>query len=206
MNDCILPAKSTLCQKKRVEGDMQTGRIMALAATMLLVSSCSSGSESDKNGDGKVSRDERAAELSTDGYMPIQPGRWRIAFKFNEIDVPRLGNDEKQKAMRELETQASGVSCLSAAEAAKPGADFFGGKGAEDCTYKKFDLAGNRVTMQVSCGMGGMGKVDMDLDGTVGDTQFDYDTKFAVSVPLAGKIKLSGTMTGKHEGKCQGNE
>jgi hypothetical protein len=185
---------------------MRVRVILGLAAAALALSSCSSGTESDTNGDGKVSREERAAELAQDGYMPIQPGRWKMEFKFSEIDVPRLGNKEKQDILREVEQGASGLSCLSKEEAAKPGADFFGGKGAEDCTYKRFDLAGNRARMDVICGMGTLGKAEMMLDGTVGDTQFDFDTKLAVSVPLAGKIKLSGTMTGKHDGKCQGNE
>jgi hypothetical protein len=179
-------------------------------ASLVVIAFCTlqgcSGNKSDADGDGTISTAERSAELAKDGYLPMQPGRWKTEFKFSEIDVPRLGNEEKQDIIREMEQNTSGVSCLSADEASKPGADFFGGNGAEDCTYKKFDIAGNRVTMQVSCGMGGMGKVAMDLDGTVGDTQFDYDTKFTVSVPIAGNIKLAGKMTGKYEGKCQGNE
>jgi hypothetical protein len=183
---------------------LRTG-LLTLSA-ILALAGCNRGSESDTNGDGKVSADERAKELAQDGYMPVKPGRWKTEFKFTEIDVPRLGKKEREDLLREAEQGASGVSCLSAAEAAKPGADFFGGKGAEDCTYKTFDLAGNRATMHVICGMGTLGKADVELDGTVGDTQFDFDTKLTVSVPLAGKIKLAGTMTGKHDGKCQGNE
>jgi hypothetical protein len=183
---------------------MRTGLLMLTA--MLVLTSCSRGTESDTNGDGTISSEERAKELAQDGYMPVKPGRWKTEVKFTEIDVPRLGNEEKQDIMKELESGTSGVSCLSAAEAAKPGADFFGGKGAEDCTYKKFDLAGNRATMQVVCGMGALGKADMELDGTIGDTQFDFGTKLTVSIPLVGKIKMAGTMTGKHDGACQGNE
>lgn len=41
----------------------------------------------------------------------------------------------------------------------------------------------NQVSMQLSCGMGSMGKADMDLDGTVGDTEFRFDTKLVVHVP-----------------------
>jgi hypothetical protein len=46
----------------------------------------------------------------------------------------------------------------------------------------------------------------MDLDGTVGDTDFNFDTHLDVRVPMAGKIALKGTMTGKHEGACKGDE
>lgn len=184
---------------------MTWGRNCLLLATATALFGCS-GNQSDADGDGTISSKERTAELAKNGYLPMQAGRWKTEFKFSEIDVPRLGKDEKQSILREMEQSSSGISCLSAADASKPGADFFGGEGAEDCTYKKFDIAGNRVNMQVSCGMAGMGKVEMDLDGTVGDTQFEYDTKFNVSVPIAGKIKLAGKMTGTYEGVCQGNE
>jgi hypothetical protein len=173
-------------------------------SALLLLASCSSGADSD--GDGKITPDERAREMAKDGYLSMKPGRWRTEIKFTEIDVPRLGAKERESAMREAESNASGISCLSAADAAKPGADFFGGKGAKDCTYSKFDLAGNRAHMALSCGMGGMGKAAMDLKGNVGETSFNFDTKLVLHVPIAGKIKLSGTMVGKHEGKCQGNE
>ena len=179
--------------------------LLALGA-LLALTSCDRGSESDIDGDGKISAAERSKELAQDGYMEIKPGRWKTQFTFTEIDVPRLGKKEKADLLREVESGASGLSCLSAAEAAKPGADFFGGAGAEDCTYKKFDLAGNRAKMQVVCGMGSMGKADMELNGTIGDTRFDFETKLVVSVPLAGKISFAGTMVGKHDGKCQGNE
>ena len=179
--------------------------LLVLAASLTL-SSCDRGSESDLDGDGNISASERAKELTQDGYMQIKPGRWKTQFTFTEIDVPRLGKKEKEDLLREVESGASGLSCLSAADAAKPGADFFGGAGAEDCTYKKFDLAGNHAQMQVVCGMASLGKADMELDGTINDTQFDFDTKLVVSVPLAGKIKFSGTMTGRHDGTCQGNE
>jgi Protein of unknown function (DUF3617) len=174
-------------------------------ACMLALAGCS-GDNADNNGDGKVSREERAAELASDGYLAMKPGRWKTQVTFTEIDVPRLGKNEKADIMRKMSTEGSGVSCLSADDAAKPGADFFGGEGAKDCTYSKFDIAGDRARMTVACGMGSLGKAEMALDGNVGDTQFDFDTNVAIDVPIAGKIKLKGKMTGKHDGECQGNE
>lgn len=178
--------------------------IFAMFCAAMTVAACSDNSDMD--GDGKVSRSERADEMRRDGYLAMQPGRWRTSFAFTDIDVPQLGNKEKEQIREELSTGASGISCLSEADAAQPGPDFFGGEGAEDCNYRKFDIAGNRVSMQLSCGMGSMGKADMDLEGTVGDTEFRFDTKLVVHVPIAGKIKLDGTMTGKHEGSCKGDE
>jgi hypothetical protein len=178
--------------------------VIISASALLLTASCSDSG--DGNGDGKITRQERATEMAQDGYLAMQPGRWKTETKFSDIDVPRLGKNEREALMREAEGGASGLSCLSAADAAKPGADFFGGKGAEDCNYSKFDLAGNRATMTLNCGIGGMGKAAMELDGTVGETSFVFDTKLTIDVPIAGKIKMSGAMTGKYEGKCQGDE
>jgi hypothetical protein len=178
-------------------------KMAAILACGLLIS-CTDNADTD--GNGSVSRAERAEEMRRDGYLAMQPGRWRTSFVFTEIGVPRLGAKERDQIKAELAKEASGISCLSAADAAKPGPDFFGGEGAEDCNYKTFDIAGNRVTMALTCGMAEMGKADIELLGTVGDTDFLFDTKLDIHVPIAGKISLKGTMTGKHEGKCQGDE
>lgn len=179
-------------------------RYLAALALLAMLSACSDNADTD--GDGSVSRAERAEEMRRDGYLAMQPGRWRMSFAFTDIDVPRLGEQEKASIKSELARGASGLSCLSAADAAKPGPDFFGGEGAEDCSYKQFDIAGNRVKMALSCGMGDLGKAKMNLDGTVGDADFQFDTDLVVQVPMAGKIKLQGTMSGKHEGECRGDE
>ncbi len=179
-------------------------KLIAIIGLSTIVAGCSDSADS--NGDGTVSRAERAEEMRRDGYLAMQPGRWRTSFNFTEIDVPRLGAKEKADVRAQLAKQVSGVSCLSEAEAAKPGPDFFGGEGAKDCSYQSFDIAGNRAKMALSCKLGNVGNAQMDLDGTVGDTQFDFDTDLVVKVPMAGKIALKGTMTGVHEGPCKGNE
>lgn len=184
---------------------MAKGRFhLGALALIAILSGC--GDSADTDGDGTVSRKERAAEMQRDGYLAMKPGRWRMNFTFSEIDVPRLGEKEKQSIKAELAQGASGLSCLSAKDAAKPGPDFFGGKGAEDCNYKRFDIAGNNVKMELSCGMGDLGKAQMNLDGAVNDSDFSFDADLVVQVPMAGKIKLKGRMTGKHEGPCQGDE
>ena len=173
-------------------------------ALLVFLSACSDNADVD--GDGTVSREERAAEMRRDGYLAMQPGRWRMNFTFTDIEVPRLGEGEKASIKAELAEGASGLSCLSEQDAAKPGPDFFGGKGAEDCSYNKFDIAGNRVNMALACGMGQLGKAEMKLDGTIGDSDFQFDTDLVVHVPMAGKIVLKGALIGKHEGECRGDE
>lgn len=178
---------------------------VATGVLLLVLSSCSDSS-ADRDGDGSVNASERAAEINADGLIPMKPGRWETKFTFTDIAVPTLGKAEKQQIMDQMAKGASSVSCLSEAEAAKPGADFFGGEGADRCVYRTFDVSGQSVKMGLRCGMEGMGSVDMDLAGTMTDTTFDFDTVMALRLPMVGTVKLQGTALGKHAGLCKGTE
>lgn len=171
-----------------------------LGLSALALSSC--GDNADENNDGQVSRDERAAEMQHDAFIAMMPGQWNTTFTFNEIDVPTLGKSQKQQIMKEMANGASSSSCLSAEEAKNPGADFFGGNGAEKCIYKKFDVSGQNVKMTLSCTMDGMGNVDMEMKGVIGDDQFNFDADLAMRLPVVGKVKLKGTAVGRHAGAC----
>lgn len=180
--------------------NMRTSIMCSLAAALLILPGCDDNTDTD--GDGKVSQTERAEEMARDGYLPIQPGKWNIRFEVKDVKLPAMVKGQADEIKAALSKEAAGHSCLSEAEASKPGADFFGGEGTENCTYTSFDIAGNRAKLGLSCGMGGLGKAAMDLDGTVGDTEFQFDTKLVLEVPMAGKIEIQGATIGKHEGKC----
>lgn len=171
------------------------------AISLLAISSCSDTS-ADRDGDGTVNDAERAAEMDYDAFIPMKAGLWETKFTFSEIDVPTLGKSEKQQIMDEVAKGASSKSCLSDAEAKKPGADFFGGNGAEKCVYKSFDVSGQNVKLKLTCAMEGMGSVDMQLAGVMGETDFNYDTEVAIRLPMVGKVKMKGNAIGKHAGKC----
>jgi Protein of unknown function (DUF3617) len=174
-----------------------TGAIIML----LTLSSCSDNS-ADKDGDGTVNSAERAAEMDYDAFIPMKAGLWETKFTFTDIQVPTLGKAEKQQIMEEVAKSASSRSCLSAAEAKKPGADFFGGNGAEKCVYKSFDVSGQNIKMALQCGMEGMGSVDMELAGVMGETEFNYGTEVAIRLPMVGKVKMTGNAIGKYAGEC----
>jgi hypothetical protein len=182
-------------------------RLIALGVSGMLLASC--GDNADSNGDGKVSTNERATEMVRDGYLSMAPGRWQTKVAFTDIDVPKLSMVQRQQIIDSAGKETTRYTCLSKAEAAKPGPDFFGGAGAENCTYTRFDLAGNHADMALSCKMGGMGKADMDLQGVFATEDFSFDTKVSVQLPMVGKtraITMTGTMTGKFEGACKGDE
>ena len=170
-------------------------KFLLLGVAALAISACS-----DKGAD--TDSKERAAEMDYDAFIPMKAGQWETKFVFTDIDVPTLGKAEKQQIMDEVAKSASSRSCLTEAEAKKPAADFFGGKGAEKCVYKAFDVSGQNVRLQLSCGMEGMGSVDMELAGVMGETAFNYDSKFDVRLPMIGKVKMQGKATGTYTGAC----
>ena len=167
----------------------------------VMLASCSDNS-ADKDNNGVVDSEERAAEMDYDAFIPMKAGLWETKFVFTDIDVPTLGKSQKQQIMDEVAKSASNRSCLSEADAKKPGADFFGGDGAEKCVYKGFDVSGQNVRMKLSCGMDGMGSVDMELAGVMGETEFNYESEVAVRLPIIGKVKMTGNAIGKHVGAC----
>jgi hypothetical protein len=179
-------------------GAVATG---VVALILLTLASCSDNG-ADKDGNGVIDSDERAAEMDYDAFIPMKAGLWETKFVFKDIDLPSLGKAQKQQIMDEVANSASSRTCLSAAEANKPGADFFGGDGADKCVYKKFDVMGQNVAMTLSCGMDGMGSIDMDLSGVMGETEFNYDSAVAVRLPMIGKVKMTGNAVGKHVGDC----
>jgi hypothetical protein len=173
------------------------GSAMAVCA----LAGCADNS-ADKDGNGVVDSEERAAEMDYDAFIPMKAGLWETKFVFDDINVPTLSKSQKKQIMDEVAKSASSKSCLTAAEAQKPGADFFGGDGAERCVYKAFDVSGQNVKMKLSCGMDGMGSVDMELAGVMGETEFNYDSKVDVRFPIVGKVAMQGKATGKYLGAC----
>ena len=174
----------------------------ALAAAVLFVLTSCSDNGADKDGNGVIDSEERSAEMDYDAFIPMKAGLWETKFVFADIDLPSLNTSQKQQIMDEVAKSASNRSCLSEADAKKPGADFFGGDGAEKCVYKTFDVAGQNVTMKLSCGMDGMGSVDMELKGVMGETEFNYDSVVDVRLPMIGKVKMTGNAVGKYAGAC----
>ncbi len=171
------------------------------ALALAFLSSCSDNS-ADRDGNGIVDDEERSAEMDYDAFVPMKAGLWQTKFVFSDIDVPTLGKSQKQQIMDEVAKGASSRSCLSDVDAKKPGADFFGGAGAEKCVYKAFDVSGQNVKMKLSCGMDGMGSVDMELRGVMGESEFNYDSTVDVRLPMIGKVKMTGNAIGKHIGAC----
>lgn len=182
---------------------MNIAFLKAIGSSMalLLINGCAENS-ADKDGNGAIDSKERAAEMNYDAFIPMKAGLWETKFVFDDIKVPTLRKAQKQQIMDAVAESASSQSCLTEVDAKKPGADFFGGNGAEKCVYKTFDVSGQTVNMNLSCVMEGMGIVDMELAGVMGETEFIYDSKLDVRLPMVGTVAMKGRKTGKYVGSC----
>ena len=182
---------------------MNIAFLKAIGSSMalLLINGCAENS-ADKDGNGFIDSKERAAEMNYDAFIPMKAGLWETKFVFDDINVPTLRKAQKQQIMDAVAKSASSQSCLTEVDAKRPGADFFGGNGAEKCVYKTFDVSGQTVIMNLSCVMEGMGIVDMELAGVMGETEFIYDSKLDVRLPMVGTVAMKGRKTGKYVGSC----
>jgi hypothetical protein len=180
-------------------------KLFLLSAATLALSACSdkgAGTHADKDGNGVIDGQERATAMDNDGFIPMKAGLWETNFVFADINASTLGKAQKQQIVDKVSKSTSSQSCLTDAEAQKPAADFFVGNGAEKCVYEAFDVSGQNVRMKLSCGMDSIGRVDTVLTGVMGKTEFNYDSKVEVRLPIVGKVAMQGKANGKYLGDC----
>ncbi len=176
-------------------------KLFLLSAAVLGLSACSD-KEADGTADKGTNGNIGTAEMEHDAFIPMKAGLWETNFVIADINVSTLGKAQKQQIMDKVSKSTSSQSCLTDAEAKKPAADFFVGNGAEKCVYEAFDVSGQNVRMELSCGMDSMGRVDIELTGVMGKTEFNYDSKVDVRLPIVGKVAMQGKANGKYIGDC----
>jgi Protein of unknown function (DUF3617) len=175
--------------------------LVSLAA-LLALSACSRNA--DRDGDGEISKDERAAQIPQDLALPLRPGRWETKVAFTEIYVTGLSDKRKQGIMAKMSKAASQTSCLNAQEAKQPPAHFFGGGMKKACEYRSFTAQDNKIKIGLSCAMDGMAIADMDLSGQVAAENTALDIAADLRLPMIGKVGLKGTSAGRYLGDCAG--
>ncbi len=175
-------------------------RSVLILAALLSLSACNKAADSD--GDGEVSRDERTGRIPAEVNLPLKAGLWQSSATFTQIEVPGLSKKKKQDIMTRMSKAASKKSCLTAQQALRPPADFFGGGIKDACNYRNFDMQKSEVQMALSCEMDGMAIADMDMRGTMNADQYGFDVSTELRLPMVGKVKLTGRSEGRFLGAC----
>ncbi len=159
-------------------------RIACLAAMSLVLSACGSGdvstADADTDSDGEVSLNEAAAVAEASGMKPL-PGKYRV--------TSDLGG---------MKTNVE--YCLSQEDADR-GFEEMMQEGQEgDCSYEKFELAGNDLDAVLVCKTDA-GDMRMTMAGEVSPTSSDLEMSMSGSM---GGMNVDMTMKTQQEriGDC----
>jgi hypothetical protein len=130
----------------------------------------------------------------------LEPGQWEMTFEIGKMDIP--GMPAGAPAMKQAAHTSS--RCITAEEAAKPAGDMFAGKGAGNCTFDQFEMAGGKLNATMSCklpNMPGLSKAVMS--GTYSPTAFSNEVTSTVSgMPGGQTMTMQAKSSGRRTGEC----
>lgn len=183
---------------------MQTVSILALP--LLALAACSGGG-ADKDGDGKISKEEVAKEAES---IKFSPGEWEnkveiVDVKFDESKLPPERKAMTSALAKQMVGQVqTSKNCLTEEQAKKPGADFLAGAANNGCTYKTFDLSGGAINAKISCKGKQPGQLgDIKLTGTYTATSYDMQMDMAMSSGEMGSMTMKAKNSAKRIGECK---
>lgn len=155
-----------------------------------------------------ASAEEVAAKVKAAGGQAafLSPGHWDSTVTIERVSIPGMPPEIAAHMKQVMAGKVSG-SCLTAEQAKKPGADFFGGKDRKDCRYDHFDMGDGKLNARMTCGGEG-GSAIMTMGGTYGPDSF----KLAMTTETKGgagpaeSMTMAATIDSKRTGACTGKE
>ncbi|AOG01081.1 MAG: DUF3617 domain-containing protein [Blastomonas sp.] len=184
---------------------LQTVSILALP--LVALAACSGGG-ADKDGDGKISKEEVVAEAEA---IKFSAGEWEnkveiVDVKFDESKLPPEAKGMTGAIVKQMVGQVQTTkNCLTKEEAEKPGADFLAGAENDECTYKKFDLSGGKIDADIACkGKEAGQQGDIKLTGTYTATSYDMQMAMVMASPQSGSMTIKAKNSAKRIGECKG--
>ncbi|WP_373487246.1 DUF3617 domain-containing protein [Blastomonas sp.] len=184
---------------------LQTVSILALP--LLAFAACSGGG-ADTDGDGKISKDELAAEAAS---IKFRPGEWEnkieiVDVKFDESKLPPEAKGMTGAIVKQMIGQVNtSKNCLTKEDAEKPGADFLAGADNEECDYKKFSLSGGKIDADISCkGKQAGEQGDIKMTGDYTATSYNMEMSMNMQSPGAGNMTINAKNSAKRIGDCKG--
>lgn len=184
---------------------LQTVSILALP--MIALAACSGGG-ADKDGDGKISKEEVVAEAEA---IKFTAGEWEnkvqvVDVKFDESKLPPEAKAMSGAIVKQMvgDVQTS-KNCLTEEQAKKPGADFLAGTESDECTYKTFDLSGGKINADIACKGKQPGQEgSIKLAGSYTATSYNMEMNMVMSSGEMGSMTIKAKNSAKRIGECKG--
>ncbi len=174
--------------------------LIFLSLAMLAITGCSK-QNTGKDGDGKISVDEASQEMAKGGAMEMKPGEWELKIDFSSIEGAGIPEAAKAAIKEQIGKGTTTKSCMTEEQMEKPGAGMFGSPEDSNCSFNKFDRAGNKMSVDMICKPAGM-TLKSKMDGTFGAEDYNMIMEQTIEGLPTGPITMKGTITGQRLGEC----
>lgn len=133
------------------------------------------------------------------GSASLQPGQWEITTNVTRLAVPGMPAGMSPPMPPPTTVRA----CLTAAQAAQPGAGFLSGSGeGQGCTYESNSIGGGRIQAVVQCSQQG---TTMRSTMTGQFTATSYEVSQQAQISAQGQTtETESRTTGRRVGDCPG--
>ena len=169
-------------------------RAAALPA-LLLLGACGDRAEKQPQ---EMSAQDVAKQLSG---VKIQPGQWEATNVIVSASGPGLPADVLQRMVGRKTVKNN---CVTPEQAARPQANFLAAQENSDCTYQDFQMAGGKMSGQMTCSGGEMpGDVVMKMNGDYGPQSYDMVMDMTTAgLPGGMALTIKARTTGRRVGDC----
>ena len=153
----------------------------------------------------EVANQVRAADGA--GSERFQPGLWEATLKMEEVSAPGVPPQMVDQMRKAMSDQRS-TTCLTAADAEKPAADFFTGRQMDQCRYDHFRMGGGKLDARLTCVERGATQV-MVMEGSYAPTSYRMRLTAENNMKSAGapgSMRMVMQVDARRTGECTGKE
>lgn len=165
------------------------------AGALLAAMACGGPQQSGRD----MSSNQVAAELAN---IRIAPGLWEIRSEVAGVSAPNL---PREVMIRMIGPRPTARNCITAAQAARPDANFLAVRAGSDCRYRDFSMRGGRLSGEMTCRGGGLpGATTTRMTGDYGPHRYSLRMEMRSPMPGGVTMILDIRAAGRRIGECPG--
>jgi hypothetical protein len=150
------------------------------------------------------SEESVARKVAASDLKP-EPGRWESRTKLEKVDLPDAPPQARAMMDKQMRVTQTYSSCLKPEQVSQPDGAFFQ-KGAENCRYDHFVMAGGRLDARMICNDRGR-SMTVTLQGSYTPTNYamhvttqgEMQPKMPMSMEMSVAARRVGDCTGKED-------